>query len=77
MFGDDPKASENPALADTVRDACIHRLRRDYEQAAIQGLCGEGAFEYAVDRLRHLPATELLTAPESDPNPPPDEGAAP
>ncbi len=77
MSGDDPTASESPALAAMVRDACIDRLRHEYEQAAIQGLCGEGAFEYALDRLRHLPAEQLLTAKRPDSSPPPDQGTDP
>mgnify|MGYP006425198981 CR=1 FL=1 len=67
------QSPEREALAGALRDACIERLRRDYEQAAMQGLCGEGAFEYALDRLRHLPATDLLTAARADRNPPLDK----
>lgn len=65
------------SLAAALRDACIHRLRRDYEDAAIQGLCGEGAFEYALDRLRHTPVTELLAAAHNDHGPTTDEGTDP
>lgn len=77
MSGDRPKTSETEALAGMLRDACIDQLRHDYEQAAIQGLCGEGAFEYALDRLRHLPAEQLLAATPSDFSPPTDQGTDP
>lgn len=77
MSGDHPNASESPALAAMVRDACIDRLQHEYEQAAIQGLCGEGAFEYALDRLRHLPAEQLLAAARPDFSPPTDQGTDP
>lgn len=64
-------ADTDAELARALRDACLERLARDYEDAAIQGLCGEGAFEYALDRLRRTPVEELLaaardTGPESD-----------
>lgn len=77
MSGDhSTRSSETEALADRVRSACLDRLRHDYEQAAIQGLCGEGAFEYALDRLRHLPTDQLLAAaPPADP--PTDQGTDP
>ena len=74
MSGDHSDRRERVAFASAVRDACIDRLRHDYEQAAIQGLCGEGAFEYALDRLRHVPAAELLAARRSGANPPFNEG---
>ncbi len=74
MSGAPPNTSERLTLAGALRDACIDRLRHDYEQAAIQGLCGEGAFEYALDRLRHLSAAELLAAARSDFTPPTDQG---
>ncbi|WP_070988085.1 hypothetical protein [Halofilum ochraceum] len=77
MSGDRPPRSETEALADRVRSACIERLRHDYEQAAIQGLCGEGAFEYALDRLRHLPTDQLLAAAPPACDPPTDQGTDP
>lgn len=60
------QSSDRVTLAGALRDACVERLRQDYEEAAIQGLCGEGALEYALDRLRHLPAAELLAAARND-----------
>ncbi len=77
MSGDHPIPPDPEALAGLVRDACIDRLRHSYEQAAIQGLCGEGAFEYALDRLRHLPAARLVTSACPDANPPTDQGSDP
>lgn len=47
-------------LADRVRRACVAELERAWEEAAIQGLCGEGALEYALDRLRSIDATTLV-----------------
>lgn len=77
MSGGHPTTPESPELAAVVRDACIRTLRHEYEQAAIQGLCGEGAFEYALDRLRHLPVEQLLAAASSDFSPPADQGTDP
>jgi|GEM_PF-617941 hypothetical protein len=70
MSGAPSQSSERLALAGALRDACVERLRQDFEQAAIQGLCGEGALEYALDRLRHMPTTDLLTAAHADLYPP-------
>lgn len=77
MSGDHSTRSETEALAERVRSACIDRMRHDYEQAAIQGLCGEGAFEYALDRLRHLPTDQLLAATPPACDPPTDQGTDP
>lgn len=46
--------------AAAVRDASARLLERAYEEAAMQGLCGEGALEYALDRLRQADPDELL-----------------
>lgn len=43
-----------------VRDAAATLVERAHEEAGTQGLCGEGAFEYALDRLRHADPAELL-----------------
>ncbi len=47
-------------LATTIRDACVRALLEGYEQAAIDGLCHEGAFEAALDALRSLDIEAIL-----------------
>lgn len=47
-------------LADRVRRSCIAEFERGYEEAAIQGLCGEGALEYALDRLQRVDVERLM-----------------
>lgn len=37
-----------------VRDACLEAAREAYEQAAIAGLCHEGAVEASLDAIRML-----------------------
>lgn len=51
-----------------VRDFCLGQLIQAYEEAGILGLCGEGRWEYALDRVRQLSLEELSTAaqPEAD-----------
>lgn len=45
-----------------VRDFCLGQLIQAYEEAGILGLCGEGRWEYALDRVRQLSQAELLEA---------------
>jgi len=47
-------------LALRLRSACVRLLESAWEEASIQGLCGTGAMEYALDRLRHADPSELL-----------------
>ncbi|KEZ76261.1 hypothetical protein [Salinisphaera hydrothermalis] len=46
--------TEADALAERVRAACIEAARQGYEEAAIAGLCGEGALEAALGALERL-----------------------
>ena len=59
---DDPER-----LAAVVRDACVREALRAYEDAGLQGLCGEGRWEYAVQALRALDPGELATPAAPDP----------
>ena len=54
----DPTSPRDPA--EQIRRAIVSELERAYEEAAMQGLCGEGALEYALDRVRRLDLTNLL-----------------
>jgi len=47
-------------VAENVRDRCVRTFETAWEEAAMQGLCAEGALEYALDRLRHIPVDDLL-----------------
>ena len=38
-------------LAQSVRDACIAAAKQGYENAAISGLCEEGALEAAISAI--------------------------
>lgn len=55
-------AERDRRLALAVRDACIAEALAAHEQAGISGLCQEGRWELAVDRLRQLDADRLLAA---------------
>ena len=41
-------------IAEAVRAACIEAAVNGYENAAMSGLCAEGAFEAAVSAMRML-----------------------
>lgn len=47
-------------IAELVRDACVRTLLESYENAAMSGLCHEGAFECAVGAMRELDLEALL-----------------
>ena len=54
--------SEKKRLADAVRQACIGAAFAGYEQAAMDGLCHEGAWEVAVGAMRMLDVERLVEA---------------
>ena len=47
-------------IAEAVRAACLRAALEGYENAAISGLCHEGAWECAVDAIRVLDIEALL-----------------
>jgi hypothetical protein len=49
-------------LAAAVRDACVQAALAAYEDAAMSGLCHEGAWECAVDAIRSLDVERLIAA---------------
>ncbi|MFL5805824.1 MAG: acetyltransferase [Roseiflexaceae bacterium] len=55
-----PPLSLERQLAERVHAACVQTLIAAYDQAASDGLCAEGAWEVALDRLRSLDLDRLL-----------------
>lgn len=47
-------------LAEQIRAACIQAALDGYEQAAMDGLCHEGAWEVAVGAIRMVDLEALL-----------------
>lgn len=41
-------------FARSIRDACIEAAKKGYENAAISGLCEEGALEAAISAIHML-----------------------
>jgi len=62
MASGDPDAIENDRLrlAQSVRDACIAAARQGYENAAISGLCEEGALEAALSAIHMVDLEAVL-----------------
>ena len=55
------------ALAETVREACIEAALQGYENAAISGLCHEGAWEAAISAMRMVDLEIVLnTEPKQE-----------
>jgi hypothetical protein len=48
------------ALAEKIRTAYLETALNSYEDASANGLCAEGAWEVAVDAMRHLEISNLL-----------------
>lgn len=62
------QSSSNEAheLAEAVREACIQAALEGYQNAAISGLCAEGALEAAVSAMRQVDVTAVVAnAPHS------------
>jgi hypothetical protein len=53
-------------VAERVRAALVRTALAAYEDAALRGLCAEGAWEVAVAALRQLDLSEVLAAPPVD-----------
>lgn len=47
------------ALVEQIRAACIQAALDGYETASADGLCAEGAWECAVDAMRHADLAAL------------------
>jgi len=47
-------------LATTIRQACIEAAREGYEDAALSGLCHEGAMEAAISAIQMLDLNALI-----------------
>ncbi|MGB7755212.1 MAG: hypothetical protein WBL23_04015 [Salinisphaera sp.] len=52
-------------MAERVRSACVEAARLGYEDAAMSGLCGEGALEAAIGAIEKLDLRELLPVPRT------------
>ena len=57
--------SKGNDIAEAVRAACIAAATDAWEDAGIQGLCGEGRWEVAIGALRNLDLSGL-TDPADD-----------
>lgn len=47
-------------IARAVQEACIQEAKNAYEEAAISGLCDEGALEAAIGAIQTLDIDALL-----------------
>ncbi len=60
--------SENEArqVAEAVRAACVRAALEGYEQAGMDGLCHEGAWEAALDAIRSMDLNAIVLSRNSD-----------
>ncbi len=54
------RISDCSRVAEAVRSACIAAALAGYENAAISGLCHEGAWEAAIGAMRMLDVEKLI-----------------
>jgi hypothetical protein len=47
-------------LAAVIREACVQAALTGYENAALDGLCPEGAQECAIEAIRAVPIEALV-----------------
>jgi hypothetical protein len=57
--------AEPRALAERVRAALVQAALEAYEDAGMRGLCAEGAWEVAVDRMRALDLSNIVARPSA------------
>lgn len=62
----DTAGDERLRLARAVRDACIRAAKEGYEQAAISGLCEDGALEAALSAI-HMVDLDAVVRAARDP----------
>jgi len=60
---------ERKRLAEAVRAACLKAAREGYEQAAMSGLCHEGAVEASLGAVSALDLEPLLGPQARDKKP--------
>ena len=51
---------EGQKLAQAIRNACFEAAFNGYENARIDGLCHEGAWEVALDSIRSLDVDAIV-----------------
>lgn len=59
-MNEDQVLEQHVAIANAVRAACLHAAISAYEQASIDGLCHEGAWEVALSAISALNVEELV-----------------
>lgn len=52
--------SDRRMLAERIRQACIKAAKAGYEDAAMSGLCAEGAMEVAISSMEKLELDEIV-----------------
>ncbi len=51
-------------VAERVRNACINAAREGFQDAAISGLCAEGAMEAAISAMQKLDLEKIIQGKE-------------
>lgn len=54
--------TEREELAERVREALVEAAVAGWEEASVAGVCGEGAFEAAVGRMRGVDLGSVVGA---------------
>lgn len=65
MAADPAQRAEALRLVEAVRQACVEAVLEGFRDAAMRGLCHDGAVEAAVGAVRQLEAVELLARAEA------------
>ena len=69
MPSDTPTTPHQHRLAETIQQACIEAALQGYENAAISGLCHEGAWEAAISAIRMVDVDAVIRELETGDQP--------
>ena len=69
MPSDTPTTPHQHRLAETIQQACIEAALQGYENAAISGLCHEGAWEAAISAIRMVDVDDVIREHEKNDQP--------
>ncbi len=58
-------SAERSQLAEAVREACVQAALARYQEARMDGLCHEGAWECALDAVRSLDLSTFVETERS------------
>jgi hypothetical protein len=60
-MNEERKTEEIILVANKIKDACIRTAVESFENASLDGVCCEGAWECAINAIRNLNPLEIIS----------------